>query len=162
MTVDAAPRTRHETITLSRLIDAAPDQVFRAFADTELRRRWVRMPGRLLSAEHDFRVGGGERLEAAFPRLDAEPERLLSTLRYLAIDPERLVYGYESTVDDVVRWSSLVTVELHPEGSGTRLDWTEQVAFLERTGDGGADLPHLRGAIQLRLNGLQQVVTTSS
>ena len=32
-------------------------------------------------------------------------------------------------------------------------------AFLERTGDGSADLPHLRGAIQLRLNGLQQALT---
>lgn len=162
MTVDAAQRTRHETITLSRLIPATPVQVFQAFADTELRRRWVRMPGKLLSAEHDFRVGGGERLEAVFPRTDAEPERLLSTLRYLAIDPARIVYGSESTVDDLVRWSSLVTVELRAEGTGTRLDWTEQVAFLERTGDGSADLPHLRGAIQLRLNGLQQVVTASS
>lgn len=159
MTTDTAARTRHETIVLSRLIAATPHEVFHAFADTERRRRWVRMPGKVTAAEHDFRVGGGERLEALFPRLDAEPERLLSTLRYLAIDPARIVYGYESTVDDLVRWSSLVTVELHPHAEGTRLDWTEQVAFLERTGDGSADLPHLRGAIQLRLNGLQQALT---
>jgi len=162
MTTDTGARTRHETITLSRLLDAAPDQVFRAFADTGVRRRWVRMPGRLVSAEHDFRAGGGEHLVAEFPRPEGEPERLRSTLHYLAIDATRIVYAYESTVDDLPRWSSLVTIELAPEGAGTRLDWTEQVAFLERSGDGSADLPHLRGAIALRLNGLQQALTPPS
>lgn len=162
MTEDAGARTRHETIALSRVIDAQPEAVFEAFADTAIRRRWVRMPGKLISAEHDFRVGGGERLEAVFPRMDAEPERLLSTLRYLAIDSARIVFVSESTVDDLVRWTSLVTVELRADGPGTRLDWTEQVAFLERTGDGSADLPHLRGAIRLRLNGLQQAVDDQS
>jgi hypothetical protein len=64
------------------------------------------------------------------------------------------VFGYDSLVDDVVRWTSLVTVLIEPDGAGSRLDWIEQVAFLARTGDGSADLPHLRGGTILRLNGL--------
>ena len=69
MSTDPAARTRHETIELTRRLDAAPADVFRAISDTELRRRWVRMPGKPISTEHDFRVGGGERLEADLPHL---------------------------------------------------------------------------------------------
>ena len=148
-------QVRHETIALGRSFEATPARVFAAFADDALRRRWVRMPGRVSATEHDFRVGGGERLEAEFAHPDGRIEHLLSTLRYLAIEQDlRIVYGYESSVDQIVRWASLVTIELAPEGDGTRLDWTEQVAFLVPSGDGSADLPHLRGGIALRLNGL--------
>jgi hypothetical protein len=66
----------------------------------------------------------------------------------------RILYTHEAVVDDVPRWVSLVTVQLGAEGTGTRLVWTEQVAFLAATGDGSHDLPHLRGATSLRLNGL--------
>jgi uncharacterized protein YndB with AHSA1/START domain len=152
-------RTHHETIELQRRLDALPASVFAAFADDALRRRWVRMPGRASAIEHDFRVGGGERLAAEFTHPDGRVEQLRSTLHYLSIEPAmRIAYAYDSAVDGVVRWASLVTVELEADGDGTQLVWTEQVAFLERTGDGSADLPHLRGAIMLRLNGLAQVL----
>ena len=45
-----------------------------------------------------------------------------------------------------------MTVELAPDADGTKLLWTEQVAFLERGPD---DLPHLRGAIQLWFNAMK-------
>ena len=54
----------------------------------------------------------------------------------------------------------MVTVELEPVGDNqTRLTWVEQVTFLVRTGDGSADVPHLRGAIALRFNGLSVAVS---
>lgn len=47
----------------------------------------------------------------------------------------------------------LVTVELQGADDGTAIGSTEQVAFLAGSGRPEDDLPHLRGAIRLRLNG---------
>ncbi|MFI6760027.1 SRPBCC domain-containing protein [Micromonospora sp. NPDC050417] len=146
---------RHETFTISRHLDVPPGEVFAAFADTATRRRWFRLPGSGASYEHDFRVGGGETARSMFAGLDTAPERLEYRSRYIDIvDTHRIVYGYEAAVDGELRWTSLVTVRLHAETDGTRLEWTEQVTFLRYEGDGGADLAHLRGASVLRLNGL--------
>jgi len=160
---DVTAPPSHATIELERRLDAPPASVFAAFADEQLRRRWVRMPGRVGEVAHDFRVGGGERLEAAFTHPDGRVEQLLSASRYHEIAPDRrLVYSYDSAVDGVVRWVSLVTVTLAPEPDDrTLLTWTEQVSFLAFTGDGSAELPHLRGAISLRLNGLAQVLAAA-
>lgn len=146
---------RHETFVISRALDASPRAVFAAFADDALRRRWFKMPGSGASYEHEFLVGAGETARSTFAMPDSAPERLEYRSTYVDISPgRRIVFVYQSTVDDVVRWTSLATVELHDESGATRLAWTEQVAFLARTGDGSADLPHLRGATALRLNGL--------
>ncbi|MET8231195.1 SRPBCC domain-containing protein [Micromonospora sp. NPDC005298] len=146
---------RHDTFTISRHLDVPPDEVFTAFADTEVRRRWFRLPGSGASSEHDFRVGGGETARSTFTGLDTAPELLEYRSRYIDIaNAHRIIYGYEAVVDGVLRWTSLVTVGLAAEADGTRLDWTEQVTFVRYTGDGGVDLAHLRGASVLRLNGL--------
>ena len=79
-------------------------------------------------------------------------ERRTHTVRLV---PGRLVvFSYEAIVDDELRWVSLVSVALAEQGAGTRLTWTEQYALLVRTGDGAADVPHLRGGTELQLNGL--------
>ncbi|MGW4749487.1 SRPBCC domain-containing protein [Streptomyces sp. NPDC004290] len=149
------PEARHDTFTVESRQAASPGAVFGAFADIEVRRRWFRMPGRHAEYRHDFRVGGGEAASSEFPVPDAEPERLAYASTYLAITPDaRIVFAYTSTVNDVPRWSSLVTVELRPEGDGTRLRWTEQAVFLTPSAEPAHDLPHLRGATRLRLNGL--------
>ncbi|WP_242895227.1 SRPBCC domain-containing protein [Actinomadura litoris] len=146
---------RHDTFTIARRLDAPPAEVFAAFADTHVRRRWARLPGSGSAYHHEFRVGGGETARSTFTVLDAPPEHLDYRSRYLDIVPDRrIVYVYASTVNDVLRWTSLVTVQLDGDAGSTDLAWTEQVAFLARTGDGSADLPHLRGATALRLNGL--------
>ncbi|MFI9155885.1 SRPBCC domain-containing protein [Streptomyces sp. NPDC053367] len=150
-----APGVRHDTFTVELRLDAPPTAVFAAFADTEVRRRWFRLPGRDARYAHDFTVGGGETASSVFPVLGAAPERLACTSRYLDIVPaSRIVYAYTSVVDDVPRWSSLVTVELRPDADGTHLRWTEQAAFLTASEVPEHDLPHLRGATRLRLNGL--------
>ncbi|MDN4614868.1 SRPBCC domain-containing protein [Leifsonia sp. F6_8S_P_1B] len=145
----------HETFTVTSRLEAPPERVFAAFADDAVRRRWFRLPGRSPEYRHLFAVGGGEEAHSTFTHPDGSTESLRYRSRYLDIVPaRRIVFGYESSVDDVLRWTSLVTVLLAPDGDGTTLDWIEQVAFLERTGDGSADLPHLRGGTILRLNGL--------
>ncbi|MEU6072844.1 SRPBCC domain-containing protein [Micromonospora sp. NPDC047074] len=146
---------QHDTFTISRHLDVPPGEVFAAFADTGTRRRWFRLPGSGASYEHDFRVGGGETARSTFTGLDTAPERLEYRSRYIDIaDTRRIVFGYEAVVDGELRWTSLVTVRFEGEAGGTRLDWTEQVAFLRYTGDGSTDLAHLRGGSVLRLNGL--------
>jgi uncharacterized protein YndB with AHSA1/START domain len=155
-----APWTRHDTFTLSRHVDATRGAVFELFENTDRWLRWFRMPGSNASYEHDFRVGRGDHAQSTFRHADGRTERLENRSTYLCIDAgTRIVYAYESTVDDRPRWASLVTVELDDDGNGTDLSWTEQVAFLEATGDGSSDLPHLRGGVRLRLNGLDQALT---
>jgi uncharacterized protein YndB with AHSA1/START domain len=146
---------RHDTFTVTLRLSVPPSEVFRAFADSGLRRRWFKLPGRGATYEHDFRVGGGETAHSTFTTLDTPPQRLKYWSRYLDITPDvRIVYVYESHVDGVLRWTSLTTVELHAEADGTELSWTEQVAFVAPTGDGRDDLRHVRGGTRLRLNGL--------
>lgn len=147
---------RHDTFVITRGLDAPPAAVFTAFADEHTRRRWFRLPGAGATYRHEFSVSGGEEAHSTFTSADNEPERLTYRSRYLDIVADlRIVFAYESIVDDIPRWASLVTV-LIADGSdgGSILTWTEQVAFLARTGDGSADLPHLRGGTALRLNGL--------
>lgn len=146
---------QHDTFTVTRCLSGSPSDVFRAFADRGIRRRWFRLPGSGASYEHDFRVGGGETAHSTVATLDTPPERLEYSSRYLDIIPEvRIVYVYEAHVGGVLRWTSLVTVELDGDADGTELSWTEQVAFVAPTGDGSNDLAHVRGGTRLRLNGL--------
>ncbi|MFJ4167009.1 SRPBCC family protein [Microbacterium sp. NPDC089698] len=146
---------RHDVFTIERHVDAAPEEVFAAFADDATRRRWFRLPGARASDRHEFRVGGGADATSTFVLPGIAPERLAYRSHYLDIVPDRrIVFSYTSTVDDVPRWASLATVLFAADGAGCLLTWTEQVAFLTRTGDGGDDFPHLRGATALRLNGL--------
>ena len=44
---------------------------------------------------------------------------------------ERIVYTYELLIDEVRISVSLVTVELKPDGNGTRLTLTEHGAFFD-------------------------------
>lgn len=150
---------RHDAFTLERRFDAAPGAVFAAFADGSTRRRWFRLPGARADDRHEFQVQGGADATSAFTVPDAAPERLAYHSHYLDIVPDRrIVFSYTSTVDDLPRWASLVTVLFADDETGCLLTWTEQVAFLARTGDGRDDFPHLRGGTALRLNGLAAVL----
>jgi uncharacterized protein YndB with AHSA1/START domain len=154
---------RHDTFTISRHLDVPQGEVFTAFANAAIRRRWFQLPGSGASYEHDFRVGGGETARSTFTGLDTAPERLEYRSRYIDITgTQRIVYGYEAVVDGELRWTSLVTVRLDAETDGTCLEWTEQVTFLRYTGDGSVDLAHLRGASALRLNGLDAALQSAT
>lgn len=155
---------RHDSFTIIRRFDAPSAAVFAAFADEEVRRRWFRLPGSGATYRHEFRVGRGEDPHSTFTVPDAAPERLQYRSRYVDIAAaRRIVFAYESIVDDVPRGASLVTVLIADDGDGdgSVLTWIEQAAFLTRTGDGSADLPHLRGGTALRLNGLAAALQTA-
>jgi uncharacterized protein YndB with AHSA1/START domain len=132
---------RHETFVISQ--------------DTAMWRRWFKLPGSGASYDHDFRVGHGDTATSVFTSSDMPPESLRYQSRYIDIVPaRRIVYTYQSVVDDALRWASLATIEFDAVEDGTQLRWTEQVVFVKLSGDGTHDLPHLRGATRLRLNGL--------
>ena len=149
----------HGSFTVERDLPAPPDRVFSAYADFAVRRRWCRMPGDPARASHelDFRVGGHEAATGVFAPTGEAEEKLEYRSAFWNLDPgTRIVFGYSVTVDDVRRWASLVTVELSalPAGDGTRLRHTEQYAYLAYAGDGAQDIAHLKGSMNLQLNGL--------
>ena len=155
----------HGSFTVERDLDVPPHQVFRAFADPSLRTRWFRMPSSFRDSSHelDFRVGGHERASSTFdPTGTATPERLSYNATFIDIaENERLVFAYDFTLDDIRRWTSLVTVELKPErdSNATRLIRTEQYAYLAYAADGRQDIAHLKGSAGLQLNGLEAALT---
>ena len=158
---DPSLDVRHDTFTIERRFDAAPASVFAAFADEQTRRLWFRLPGSGATYRHTFGVGGGEDARSTFTIPDAAPELLAYHSHYLDIvASRRIVFSYVSIVDDLPRWTALVTVLLADSEDGCLLTWTEQVAFLTRTGDGSVDFPHLRGGTALRLNGLDLALRT--
>jgi uncharacterized protein YndB with AHSA1/START domain len=88
------------------------------------------VPGRWVIAEqsYDFREGGRERKRFG-PKDD--PRFVADTL-YLDIVPQRrIVFSYSMTSRGEPVSVSLTTVEMSPDGAGTRLLLTEQVAFLD-------------------------------
>jgi uncharacterized protein YndB with AHSA1/START domain len=115
----------HATFTLERTYEAPPSRVFAAWAEPEAKSRWF---GNDDEYELDFRVGGRE-----ISRGTAPNGRLYTyEARYEDIVPDkRIVYAYDMHLDETRISVSLSTVELKPDGDGTRLVYTEQGAFLD-------------------------------
>jgi uncharacterized protein YndB with AHSA1/START domain len=120
----------HSTFVLERVYPAAPAKVYFALSDAAAKRRWFADPdsSRPSRYEMDFRVGG-EEINVGGPK---EGPLYTFVATYLDIVPnERIVYSYDMLFGDVRISVSLATIELRPEGTGTRLVLTEQGAFLD-------------------------------
>jgi uncharacterized protein YndB with AHSA1/START domain len=126
----------HSTFVVQRTYDASPARVFAAWAEPERKARWFANPEQGVSEyELDFRVGGRE-----FNRGSVEGQNYTFEARYQDIVPdERIVYAYDMHTDGQRISVSLGTVELKPDGDGTRLTYTEQGAYLD-----GLDTPEQR------------------
>jgi uncharacterized protein YndB with AHSA1/START domain len=119
----------HATFVIERTYPASPARVFNAFADPAVKSRWfgnAEMP----RAHHelDFRVGGREISRGGPPQgptyvFDAHYEDIVPNAR--------IVTSYVMYMDDARISVSVATVELAPEGNGTRLVYTEQGAYLD-------------------------------
>jgi uncharacterized protein YndB with AHSA1/START domain len=152
----------HGSFSVSVELDSPPEQVFAAYADPELRRRWFRVPGSESEHELDFRVGGQEASRGVFAP-SGVPEHLEYRSTFLDIVPgERIVYSYSFTLDGVPRWASLVTVALTAAGAGSVLDHVEDFAFLAYAGDGTNDVAHLKGGTRLQYNALAVALERSA
>ena len=125
----------HSTFRLERAYAAPPARVFRAFAETEAKRRWfVEGEGwEVFEYTADFRVGGRE---VSRFRFGTGPE-VVNEAMYLDIVPDaRLVFAYRMATEAGPMSASLTTIELVPQGTGTLLVQTEQGAYLDGADDG--------------------------
>ena len=125
----------HATIVLERIYSASPARVFAAWSNKEALLRWGNPgDGWVTSMDRfDFRVGGGETSRFGQPG----GETYLNETTYLDIVPDRRIVSSGAVSRGPDRLSvGLLTVEIRPEGEGSRLVLTEQGAFLD-----GHDLP---------------------
>lgn len=120
----------HATFTIERTYPAAPSRVFNAFADPKVKTRWFGAPDDWENIEvaMDFRVGGRE-VSNGGPR--GGPVHYFNALYQDIIPNERIVFTYDMHLDQTRISVSLTTIEFKPSGSGTRLVFTEQGAFLD-------------------------------
>jgi uncharacterized protein YndB with AHSA1/START domain len=135
-----SPAVVHGTFAIERLYEASPVRVFAAWADPELKGRWFVGPEgwTLVKRELDFRIGGSELLHGRF---EHGPETVYVARYHDIVEAERIVSVYEMHLNQKPHSVSIATVELTPQGAGTRLLFTEQVAFLDGS-DGLASREH--------------------
>ncbi len=128
----------HATFVIERTYDASPARVFAAWATPEAKGPWFVGPDDWEASDHelDFQVGGRERVSGG---PTGGPIHTFEG-RYQDIVPDqRIVSTYDMYMDDHRISVSLATVELEPEGKGTKLIYTEQGAYLD-----GYDSPDQR------------------
>jgi uncharacterized protein YndB with AHSA1/START domain len=128
----------HGNFAVERRYAASPARVFAAWAEPAAKARWSACHGEAQQASHtlDFRVGGREQSHAATPD---GPAYSVDALYQDIVPDRRIVYSYDMLMDARRISVSLVTVEFLPDGSGTRLLFTEQGVFLD-----GHDTPAQR------------------
>ncbi len=128
----------HATFVIERDFAASPARVFNAWADPEIKRRWFSGPEDWSDSAHelDFREGGRE---VSIGRPPGGPLSRMDAIHMDLVPNERIITAYEMHLDDARISVSLGTTELRPHGTGTRLAYTEQGAFLD-----GFDNPELR------------------
>jgi uncharacterized protein YndB with AHSA1/START domain len=134
----AAHPVAHATFHLERSYPASTRRVFQAFADEAAKSRWFNgTPGEweLLERRMEFRVGGHERVRG---RWRGGMVSTFDAFYYDIIEERRIVYTYQMQLDERRISVSLATIELQPEGTGTRLGITEQGAFMNGYEDNGA------------------------
>jgi uncharacterized protein YndB with AHSA1/START domain len=125
----------HHTFVIERRYAHPPARVFSAFADPAKKRRWM---GGESDATHgttfvvdshtlDFRVEGIERWRFRANGLPMSNDGI-----HLDIVPDRrIVFAYTMAAGDTRFSSSHLTIELVPDGNGTKLIFTEQGAYFD-------------------------------
>jgi uncharacterized protein YndB with AHSA1/START domain len=127
----------HNTFQVERGLAAPPSKVFTYWSVPELKAQWFKGPEGWDEGPYllEFRVGGGERSSGS---RDGGPVfRYEATVQEIVPD-ERIVSTYNMFMDDTLISVSTSTVELVPEGEGTRLTLTEQDVYLDGN-ENGAD-----------------------
>lgn len=118
------------SFTIDRFYPARPEKVFKAYSDATIKRRWF-AEGEgwdIESYDLDFRIGGAESSSFRFGGGD------LTTFdgTYLDIvENTRIILAYGMTVAGRRISASLASTEFTADGTGTRLRFTEQGAYLD-------------------------------
>ena len=128
-----ADRLYFGAFTVERRYDAAPGRVFRAFADRELKQRWmgceeVSSP---VIEQLDFRVGGREISRGGG---EGGTEHLFEGTFLDIVPDRRLVFAFVMHVGGRKLSASIASVEILPDGPGARLIFTEQGVYFGEDG----------------------------
>jgi uncharacterized protein YndB with AHSA1/START domain len=127
----------HDTVVVRRRYDAAQARVYRAWTEAAALERWYVPGDETWSAKivaHDVRVGGGKRITFGPPG-----EAFVEDCHYVDLVPDRrLCYAMTIARGETRLTVSLVTVEIAPEGGGSAVRVTDQLAILDG-GDTAAD-----------------------
>src|SRR5688500_14361876 len=136
----------HATFTIGRTYDASPQRVFAAFADRSIKTHWFNGPEEWGQDEHemDFRVGGRE-VSRGGPK--GGPVHTFEGRYYDIVPDERIIFAHDMHLDETRISVSVATVEIKPDGAGTRLTFTEQGAFLDGYDDAGSREEGTRGLL---------------
>jgi uncharacterized protein YndB with AHSA1/START domain len=121
----AEPKVLSETsLQLERIIAAPPEEVFDAWIRSEIMTRWYAPSDEFTTVVHraDAKVGGGYRIEMRKP--DGTIHFVHGTYEELT-RPKRLVFTWEWETN-LAEGNTLVTVDLAPEGKGTKLTLTHE------------------------------------
>jgi uncharacterized protein YndB with AHSA1/START domain len=121
----------HDSFVIERIYNAPVSDVFRAWADPELKARWFAGSDEALGAGYDldFRVGGREVNRGGPP---GGPVYTYESRFHDIVPDQRIVYTYEMYADEARISVSVATIQLHrEEEDGTRLVLTEQGVFLD-------------------------------
>lgn len=137
METPTVAQVTHDTFVIERTYPASPKRIFATFSDPAKKRRWFADTDEANTEQHqmDFRVGGKERTERRMGTDTPFPgATLVNDTIYHDIIPEtRIVFGYTMTLAGHCMSASLATVELVPEGNGTKLIFTDQGAYFENS-----------------------------
>lgn len=128
----------HDRFVLDRRYPHSPAKVFAAFATEEARRRWFAPPSddwEIVERSFDFSVGGIETIEANWKT--GKISRMDAVYHDIVAD-RRIVYSYRMKLDGVPISVSMTSVELAPDGDGTRLTLTEHGIYLDGYEDKGS------------------------
>ncbi|MBV8634983.1 MAG: SRPBCC family protein [Burkholderiaceae bacterium] len=122
----------HGHFTITRHYDASPARVFKALAGPAVKAKWFIGPDgwNQIAREMDFRVGGDELLQGRFA---SGMETRFNARYYEIIENERIAYTYDMHLSGSHHSLSVATIELWPDGAGTKFLFTEQVAFFDGT-----------------------------
>jgi uncharacterized protein YndB with AHSA1/START domain len=108
-----------DAVIVQRTLPVGPDRAFDAWLEPSELRSWM---APVSDVEVDARVGGRFRIVMA--RAEAEGGPIEHTGEYRELDrPRRLVFTW---VSPYTNGESVVTVDLQPEGSGTRVVLTHE------------------------------------
>ena len=119
----------HTDFVIEREFAASPEAVFHAWADPQAKRRWSDC-----HAEHtteyslDFRPLGRETHQVAYP--DGRVQQIEKCF-FDIVTARRIVFAYDIRLDTRRLSVSLVTVEFFASQRGTRMTYTEQLAYLD-------------------------------